>query len=215
MFLPCRVLIGCTKFLAKHPCTRCLVLKEDIRNLGTKCDMQTRVNKQHTDNEEFRRGIENAREYIYKYGAFINGKIIDLILGPQSLVPTRVSQIPVIWCSATNCITECLFCSTLPIWIQLLFNASARFTSQIWVGGSGMQFLPILWGFWMQRVMTASRNWITGAYPIQYLDDSLIASFRYCQITTFGCGMIWRFHSNASSMKRLAGHDFEDLLQVS
>lgn len=142
MFLACRVLIGCTKFLAKCPCTRCLVLKEDVWNLGTKCDMQTWVNKQCIDNEEFQRGIEHVREYIYKYGAFINGKIIDMILGPQSLVPTRVSRIPAIWCSATTFITECLFCSTLPIWIQLLFDASARFTSWIWVGGLEGDFYP-------------------------------------------------------------------------
>lgn len=42
-----------------------------------------------------------------------------------------------------------------------------------------------------------------------------VISFRYRQISTFGRGTIRRFHSNASSMKKLAGRDFEDLLQVS
>ena len=32
---------------------------------------------------------------------------------------------------------------------------------------------------------------------------------------TFGRGTIRRFHTNASAMKKLAGRDFEDLLQVS
>ena len=37
---------------------------------------------------------------------------------------------------------------------------------------------------------------------------------RYCHIPTFGRGTIRRFHENASAMKKLAAHDFEDLLQV-
>jgi hypothetical protein len=37
---------------------------------------------------------------------------------------------------------------------------------------------------------------------------------RYRHVPTFGRGTIRRFHKNASSMKRLAARDFEDLLQV-
>jgi hypothetical protein len=37
---------------------------------------------------------------------------------------------------------------------------------------------------------------------------------RYRHIPTFGRGTIRRFHTNASAMKKLAGHDFEDVLQV-
>lgn len=42
---------------------------------------------------------------------------------------------------------------------------------------------------------------------------SLSNSFRY-QVPTFGRGTIRRFSHNASSMTKLAGRDFEDLLQV-
>ena len=36
----------------------------------------------------------------------------------------------------------------------------------------------------------------------------------YRQIPTFGRNTIWRFRSNVSELKRMAAHDFEDLLQV-
>jgi len=39
--------------------------------------------------------------------------------------------------------------------------------------------------------------------------------YRYRNVPTFGRGTIRRFHKNASAMKKLAGRDFEDLLQVS
>lgn len=44
--------------------------------------------------------------------------------------------------------------------------------------------------------------------------ESLLMMFRYRQVPTFGRGKIRHFNSNAASMKRLAGRDFEDLLQV-
>ena len=37
---------------------------------------------------------------------------------------------------------------------------------------------------------------------------------RYRNIPPFGRSTIRRFHNNASQMKKLAGRDFEDLLQV-
>ncbi len=40
----------------------------------------------------------------------------------------------------------------------------------------------------------------------------LILSYR--SVPTFGQSTIRRFHNNASSMKKLAARDFEDLLQV-
>jgi hypothetical protein len=39
-------------------------------------------------------------------------------------------------------------------------------------------------------------------------------AYRYRFIPTFGCDTIRRFSNNVSEMKKLAGRDFEDLLQV-
>ena len=41
-----------------------------------------------------------------------------------------------------------------------------------------------------------------------------ILNMRYRQVPTFGRGVIRRFAENASSMKKLAARDYEDLLQV-
>jgi len=37
---------------------------------------------------------------------------------------------------------------------------------------------------------------------------------RYQDIPTFGCGTIQKFNNNILAMKKMAVHDFEDLLQV-
>ncbi|KAF8662105.1 hypothetical protein AX14_007091, partial [Amanita brunnescens Koide BX004] len=47
-----------------------------------------------------------------------------------------------------------------------------------------------------------------GDDAIQKLND------RYRNVPPFGHGTIRRFHTNAHAMKKLAGRDFEDLLQV-
>jgi len=43
---------------------------------------------------------------------------------------------------------------------------------------------------------------------------SYVFPFRYRQVPTFGRDTIRQFGNNVSAMKRLAGRDFEDLLQV-
>lgn len=42
----------------------------------------------------------------------------------------------------------------------------------------------------------------------------LSSPIRYRQTLTFGQATIWKFLSNSSDMKRMAAHNFEDLLQV-
>jgi hypothetical protein len=42
----------------------------------------------------------------------------------------------------------------------------------------------------------------------------LMSTCRYRRVPTFGRGTIRLFHENASSMKKLAARDYEDLLQV-
>ena len=43
----------------------------------------------------------------------------------------------------------------------------------------------------------------------------LIFHCRYCAIPSFGRDTIWRFADNCSEMKKMAAHNFEDLLQMS
>jgi hypothetical protein len=56
--------------------------------------------------------------------------------------------------------------------------------------------------------------WYVSQRFIHYIVSHMSPS-RYHQVLTFRRDTIWRFGNNASAMKRLAGQDFEDLLQVS
>ena len=57
--------------------------------------------------------------------------------------------------------------------------------------------------------MVGSQVYMSGSA----LSDSLW--FRFQQVPTFGQDTIWKFSGNVSALKKLAGQDFEDIMQVS
>lgn len=68
--------------------------------------------------------------------------------------------------------------------------------------------------FYMLPVRTAFKPWI-GGMIIRFLPFNVcLIILRYRRVQTFGRDTIRRFSNNASSMKKLAARDFEDLLQV-
>ena len=81
------------KFLGNCPCLRCLVTKDKIRKLGTKNDQGVRTKKARVDTEARRWSIENVRRAIFEFGQSITSRAIERILGPASLVPTRIGTI--------------------------------------------------------------------------------------------------------------------------
>lgn len=84
-----RVLLTTLKFLANMPCPRCLTLKSEIVDLGTKLDARRRA-KKRVDDEARRSAIERARGWIYSSGRRIRGKAVEAWIGVKSWVPTRV-----------------------------------------------------------------------------------------------------------------------------
>jgi len=62
--------------------------------MGTKPDMKHREVTARVDDQPHRYNIERAWQFIFKKGARIDGKHVRDLLGPQSLVPTRVSVSP-------------------------------------------------------------------------------------------------------------------------
>jgi len=60
-----------------------------------------------------------------------------------------------------------------------------------------------------------SRNWIVGQLSsiilVLYLTGHV---YSYREIPSFGRDTIRRFSTNCSEMKKMAAHDFENLLQV-
>jgi len=86
-----RILLANIKFLGQCPCPRCLVKKVDVPKMGTKSDMTRREATARVDDDARRWNIKRARKLIFEKGVRIEGKHIRDLLGPQSLVPTRVS----------------------------------------------------------------------------------------------------------------------------
>jgi len=85
-----RILISCIKFLAKCMCPRCLSLKSNITQVGSKMDMRNRVKLERVDTEARCYDIEVARKMLFKKGINISSIKIDRVLGPTSAVPTCV-----------------------------------------------------------------------------------------------------------------------------
>lgn len=71
----------------------------------------------------------------------------------------------------------------------------------------------------LMRILYAAGGTVVQQLNYRYLHMKLVLtltefSYRYRRVPPFGRGTIRQFHKNASAMKRLAGWDFEDLLQV-
>jgi hypothetical protein len=75
------------------PCPRCLICKTDVPMLGTKYDQRRRETHQRQDDAARRNEVERARKWLYKDGTAITSVYIERLLGPKSLVPTRVGTI--------------------------------------------------------------------------------------------------------------------------
>lgn len=115
------MIMACLKYLAQCPCPRCLLLKSKIPRLGTKRDAQERAKLMRVDDECRRKEVELVRKWIYEDGRSLTSAAVERMLGPRSLVPTRVS------CSYNYSIndltyfkSECLFRTTFRSGLQLL-----------------------------------------------------------------------------------------------
>lgn len=83
-----RVLLACMKFLGRCPCPRCLIEKSNIDRFGTKQDQKQQKNNARVDNHERQNWIETAHKIIFTLGRSVISKAVEILLGPQSLVPT-------------------------------------------------------------------------------------------------------------------------------
>jgi len=88
------------------------------------------------------------------------------------------------------------------------------FMSLSW--GSGKQYSHTSSVCCMQLVVMASKFWTSGMTFDSHFSQLFnhYAYNRYQDIPTFGCGTIQKFNNNILAMKKMAVHDFEDLLQV-
>ncbi|KZT12196.1 uncharacterized protein LAESUDRAFT_754689 [Laetiporus sulphureus 93-53] len=85
---PEKVLIACIRYLARCPCPRCLILKNDIAQMGSEVEMHRRAHAR-TDNSSMHGIIERTRAWVFQKGIALNSKTISHLLNPKSLVTTR------------------------------------------------------------------------------------------------------------------------------
>lgn len=89
-----RILLATIKFLGRCPCPRCLICKTDIRNFGTDSDRRIRQARARRDDQLRRDKVEKARKLVYEKGISLASERVDNIIGPHSLVATRVCDFP-------------------------------------------------------------------------------------------------------------------------
>ncbi|KAF8230243.1 hypothetical protein L208DRAFT_1282850, partial [Tricholoma matsutake] len=87
---PEKVLLACIKYLGNMPCPQCLICKADVPMVGSKYDQRKREMHQQKDDTTWRKDGELAQKWFYKNGMAVTSVHTDGLLGPKSLVPTRV-----------------------------------------------------------------------------------------------------------------------------
>ena len=63
---------------------------DEIPNLGTVEDRQTRVEKQRANTDKHQALVKEARKTLYEEGYAVDGEQVDGLLKDESLIPTVV-----------------------------------------------------------------------------------------------------------------------------
>ncbi|KXN85079.1 hypothetical protein AN958_11721 [Leucoagaricus sp. SymC.cos] len=152
-----------------------------IKGLGSAADDEIRKEKRK-DDATCKCIVEHAQNLIFKSGRGIGSAIVEKLLKPFSMTPTR------------NAFSICLF--------EFGFNYHQMFVPDL-LHEFELGTWKAAFSYLMRILCTA------GDGHIQELNQ------RYRTVPTFGQSTIRRFSEDAPAMKKLAGRDFEDLLQCS
>ena len=183
--------------------------------MGRDDDRKRREELRRYDDAERRKKVDEAREWVYDKGYAITGDKVEDLLKDQSMIPTKV------------------FASTSTYMrVSMLFiqNAFSSLLSPFGFDFHKMLTVDLLHevelGVWKALLTHLIRMLnFCGADKVREFDERYASlymdtleqprlpptSFR--MVAAFG-DKIRRFEGNVSDMKRLAGHDFEDILQV-
>jgi hypothetical protein len=85
-----RALIGTVRSLGQKPCPRCLVQKCDIHYMGTPGDAALRSSQPRRDSDDRQELVKSAQRIIFEEGYALGSDKVELLLKPDSLVPTQV-----------------------------------------------------------------------------------------------------------------------------
>ncbi|KAF7344219.1 hypothetical protein MVEN_01712600 [Mycena venus] len=86
---PEKVLLACIRNMGKCPCPRCTISKNKIDGLGIKNDDKNRVKLERVDNQNYKTKIASAQRFIHEHGLGVKSKLVEALLDPTSLVPTK------------------------------------------------------------------------------------------------------------------------------
>ncbi|KAJ7097121.1 hypothetical protein B0H15DRAFT_920861 [Mycena belliarum] len=86
---PEKILLATIRNLGKSPCPRCLLPKEQIRDVGTVLDTTKREKLARVDDSIRRGRIDRVRTWIYERGYAIKSAAVERYLQPFSETPTR------------------------------------------------------------------------------------------------------------------------------
>jgi hypothetical protein len=194
-----RVLLATIRNLGACPCPRCLIPKERIPELGTVNDQKRRDTAHRTVTGELEFDILLARDQIYKKGKGVKSAAVERILAPKSLVPTHVCYhvLKIFTHHSLNVFFQNAFSSLSKFGLNLYKMLVVDFMHEWELGTWKATFIHLI------RILVAH-----GETSVQELNR------RYRAVPTFGRSTIRRFGENASSMKKLAARNYEDLLQV-
>ena len=212
-----RTLLACIKTLRSFPCLWCVISKDAIATLGTKSDMWKRESDKalHINNHPCRHNIELAQKWIYVDGKPLTSKCIEDLLGMKSLVPTwvwahslRLSKLILNeWYLSQNAFSTRLGPYGLDFYMIFVPDLLHEFELGVWKAVF-IHLMQILYAAGGDAIQTLNERYVN----LRHIISSNLFSTRYCQVPTFGWDTIWKFSNNVSSMKNLAGQDFEDLL---
>ena len=187
--------------------------------MGTVHDMKQRIDglrgKGLDSSSTWREKVEMARELIFKMGYGVSSQAVERVLAAKSWVPTRVrivshvvSHVRAVPDASQNTFLKRfheIFAFTSMFVVDLLHE----FELGVWKA-TFIHLLRILYAAGGDAIQELNKR----SFLSSQLAFALNSSSRYRQVPTFGQDTIRRFHENASAMKKLAGRDYEDLLQV-
>lgn len=104
-----RILMASIRNLGDCPCPRCKIPLSTVHKIGTPQDKDDRRSKARIDDTTYRDNIDNARRLINDYGHLVNSADVERLLKPESLVPTSVRSLVLIFPNVTSPVCRMLF----------------------------------------------------------------------------------------------------------
>jgi hypothetical protein len=168
-----------------------------------------------------RRGLVSAaRRIIYEKKFQVNSAAVEAMLRNESWVPNVVRKplhllvfllVRLKIESLQNAFSDRLSSYGFNLFKMLLPDLMHEFELGVW-RAIFIHLLRILQSVDESLLLELDRRWVE-FWDIGCLEPNFQASYR--EIPSFGRDTIRRFAANCSEMKKMAAHDFENLLQVS